>query len=41
VWGDGQRGVVLSVTARMGDVSSDEAKAMLKNVTAVRYPMNR
>ncbi|HKE37090.1 MAG TPA: hypothetical protein VKB39_06640 [Candidatus Baltobacteraceae bacterium] len=38
VWGDGARGVVLSVTARMGDVSADEAKAMLKNVTAVRYP---
>lgn len=41
VWADGQRGIVLSVTGRMGDVSAEQAKAMLQNVTAVRYPVNR
>jgi hypothetical protein len=38
VWADGQRGVVLSETSRLGDVGADEAKAMLKQATAVRYP---
>ncbi|HZZ00887.1 MAG TPA: hypothetical protein VFE36_15085, partial [Candidatus Baltobacteraceae bacterium] len=41
VWADGLRGVVLSVSGRVGDVSADEAKAMLKNATAVRYPTNQ
>jgi hypothetical protein len=41
VWADGQRGIVLSLTARVGDVTAEQAKALLKNVTAVRYPMDR
>jgi hypothetical protein len=39
VWADGQRGIVLSETTRMGDASDDEAKRVLKQVTAVRYPL--
>ena len=38
VWADGERGVVLSETTRMGDASDEEAKRVLKQVTAVRYP---
>ncbi|MGB8965921.1 MAG: hypothetical protein WCB99_09805 [Candidatus Cybelea sp.] len=41
VWADGQRGVVLSETSRMGDVSAEEAKEALKQVTAVRYPVDQ
>lgn len=39
VWADGQRGVVLSETTRMGDTSSDQAIAVLKQATAVQYPL--
>jgi hypothetical protein len=39
VWADGQRGIVLSETTRLGDASADEAKRVLKQVTAVRYPL--
>jgi hypothetical protein len=39
VWGDGQRGIVLGYTSRMGDASADEAMRALKQVTAVRYPL--
>jgi hypothetical protein len=39
VWADGQRGIVLSETSRMGDASDDEARRVLKQVTAVRYPL--
>jgi hypothetical protein len=39
VWADGQRGVVLAETTRLGDASADEAKRILKQVTAVRYPL--
>jgi hypothetical protein len=38
VWADGQRGVVLSETARLGDGSPEEAKSVLKQATATRYP---
>jgi hypothetical protein len=38
VWADGQRGIVLSETTRIGDASADEARSVLKQVTAVRYP---
>ncbi len=38
VWADGQRGIVLSETTRLGDGSPEEAKALLKQVTATRYP---
>lgn len=41
VWADGQRGIVLSETARLGDTSADEAREALKQVTAVRYPENQ
>lgn len=39
VWADGERGVVLSETTRMGDGSDEEARSVLKQVTAVRYPL--
>lgn len=38
VWGDGERGVVLSETTRLGDAGAEEARANLKLATAVRYP---
>ncbi len=41
VWADGQRGIVLAVTSRLGDVSADQAKEALKQATAVRYPVNQ
>jgi hypothetical protein len=41
VWADGQRGIVLSETSRLGDASADEAKKYLKNVTATRYPSDQ
>ena len=41
VWADGMRGVVLSISGRLGDVNEDDAKEMLRNVTAVRYPVNQ
>ncbi|MGC9993503.1 MAG: hypothetical protein ABSD52_14080 [Candidatus Cybelea sp.] len=39
VWADGQRGIVLAETTRMGDGSDEEARRVLKQVTAVRYPL--
>jgi hypothetical protein len=39
VWADGQRGVVLSLVTRMGDTNADEAREVLKQATAVRYPL--
>jgi hypothetical protein len=41
VWADGQRGIVLSEVGRLGDATEDEAKTVLKDVTAVRYPTNQ
>ncbi|MBV9717785.1 MAG: hypothetical protein JOZ77_00550 [Candidatus Eremiobacteraeota bacterium] len=38
VWADGQRGIVLSETVRLGDATADEARAALKQASAVRYP---
>jgi hypothetical protein len=38
VWADGARGIVLAETSRLGDASADEAKEVLKQATAVRYP---
>ncbi|MFY9632553.1 MAG: hypothetical protein WAJ94_13190 [Candidatus Cybelea sp.] len=38
VWADGQRGIVLQETTRMGDTSPEQAKEVLKQVTAVAYP---
>jgi hypothetical protein len=40
VWADGQRGVVLSETTRLGDGSPEEAKSVLKQATATRYPVS-
>jgi hypothetical protein len=39
VWADGQRGIVLAETSRIGDASADEARQVLKQVTAVQYPL--
>jgi hypothetical protein len=39
VWADGARGIVLSVTSNVGELGADRAKAMLHDVTAVRYPL--
>jgi opacity protein-like surface antigen len=39
VWADGQRGIVLAETTRMGDGSDEEALRVLKQVTAVAYPL--
>lgn len=41
VWADGQRGVALSIGGRLGDVDADQARAFLRNVTAVRYPSDQ
>ncbi len=38
VWADGQRGVVLSETSRIGDATPEEAKRVLKDVSATAYP---
>lgn len=38
VWADGERGVVLSETSRLGDATADEAKRVLNDVSATRYP---
>jgi hypothetical protein len=39
VWADGQRGIVLAETTRMGDGNDEEARSFLKQVTAVQYPL--
>lgn len=39
VWADGVRGIVLAETARLGDVTAQEALEALKQATAVRYPL--
>lgn len=39
VWADGQRGIVLSEITRLGDATAEEAKEVLKQATAVRYPL--
>ena len=41
VWIDGVRGVQLSITARLGALSEDQAKAALANVSATAYPVNQ
>jgi len=38
VWADGQRGIVLSESTRLGDAGPEEAKRLLHDVTATRYP---
>lgn len=41
VWADGQRGIVLAESTRLGDATADEAKRVLHDVTAVRYPISQ
>jgi hypothetical protein len=41
VWADGLRGIALAVSGRIGDVTAEEAKALLRNVTATRYPYDQ
>ena len=41
VWADGQRGVVLSETERLGDAGPEEARRVLSDVSAVRYPVDQ
>ncbi|HVA33261.1 MAG TPA: hypothetical protein VNG31_03875 [Candidatus Baltobacteraceae bacterium] len=41
VWADGQRGISLSLITRIGDVTAAQAKEVLHDVTAVRYPVDR
>jgi len=38
VWADGQRGIALVEATRLGDAGADEAKRVLHDVTATRYP---
>ncbi|MBV8433283.1 MAG: hypothetical protein JO029_03275 [Candidatus Eremiobacteraeota bacterium] len=41
VWADGVRGISLSLTTRIGDVTKEEAKQLLRNATATRYPVDQ
>lgn len=41
LWIDGVRGVIVSITARYGEISENEAKAALSGATAVAFPRNR
>lgn len=41
VWSDGQRGVVLSETAVVGVATAEEAREVLKQATATRYPTDQ
>ncbi|MHB8148475.1 MAG: hypothetical protein ACYDGM_14595 [Vulcanimicrobiaceae bacterium] len=40
VWADGQRGVILALAGRLGEVNAREAKAALLDVSATLYPTN-
>ncbi|HTX59845.1 MAG TPA: hypothetical protein VMH02_09210 [Verrucomicrobiae bacterium] len=41
VFADGQRGIVLSETGRIGEITEQEAQRVLKNAKAVRYPSDQ
>jgi hypothetical protein len=41
IWVDGSRGVILSITGRIGEIDAAKAHAMLDDVEAVRYPAER
>ncbi len=41
IWFDGLRGVAISISGRLGELSEAEAKAALSNVSAVRFPRGR
>jgi len=40
-WFDGLRGVTISIRGRLGELTEDEARAAMSDVTAVRYPIGR
>ncbi len=39
LWADGQRGIALAEITRMGDTTPEQAQQVLKQVTAVAYPL--
>lgn len=41
LWADGQRGIALAEVTRMGETSAEEAQQVLKQVTAVAYPLEQ
>jgi hypothetical protein len=41
VWDDSERGMVLQLVTNLDDISEDQAKAWLSDVSAVRYPIDR
>jgi hypothetical protein len=41
VFADGMRGIAISETGRIGEISQEEALRVLKNAKAVRYPVDR
>jgi len=41
IWVDGSRGVILSITGRIGEMNAARAHQMLDDVSAVRYPAER
>jgi hypothetical protein len=41
VWADGQRGVAVALQASLDDLTTEVAKALLTDATAVRYPVGR
>ena len=40
VWADGQRGVILALQGRLGEIDAKDAKAALLDVSATLYPIN-
>jgi hypothetical protein len=41
LWADGQRGIALAEITRMGDTTAEDARQILKQVTAVAYPLGQ
>jgi len=41
IWYDGLRGVTISVRGRLGEITEAEAKAVLHDASAVRFPRGR
>jgi len=41
VFADGSRGIVISETGRIGEITAEEAQKWLANAKAVRYPLDR
>jgi hypothetical protein len=41
IWSDGARGIALSITGALGDISADDAKKALAEASAVLYPLER